>query len=413
MGFWMSRLFRLLALIVVAVFAVAVVACGDGDVAAEPTSVLVPGDTATSTNVPVPIATVSSGSEVATVAAEPTSAPIATATQVLPDTPAPAVRPTASPTAAPVVSAFDESRFADIAGIVDPTNFGWPRSIETSEGLITLEAPPQRIHSLSLGHSEILAALMDFDRLTAVYGFFVDEEQSNIAGLSADHTMIGYDPEEVVALEPEVIIAARFTNADTVALMNGANIPVARTNLENSALGNVPNILLIGYMIGAEVEAIELAEQIESRMQFISDILPAEGRQRVLSISKYTSVFAAGSGTTEGGIIEQAGGINAAGDSGIEGHQQVSVESIAAINPDVIIVPQPLESADAFIEELVSDPALAEVPAVKNGQVFYVPPRYHTTLSHWNVHGIERLATLLFPSAFSGVTFEEFLNWEE
>jgi iron complex transport system substrate-binding protein len=217
----------------------------------------------------------------------------------------------------------------------------------------------------------------------------------------------------VVALEPEVIIAARFTNADTVALMNGANIPVARTNLENSALGNVPNILLIGYMIGAEVEAIELAEQIESRMQFISDILPAEGRQRVLSISKYTSVFAAGSGTTEGGIIEQAGGINAAGDSGIEGHQQVSVESIAAINPDVIIVPQPLESADAFIEELVSDPALAEVPAVKNGQVFYVPPRYHTTLSHWNVHGIERLATLLFPSAFSGVTFEEFLNWEE
>jgi ABC-type Fe3+-hydroxamate transport system substrate-binding protein len=89
----------------------------------------------------------------------------------------------------------------------------------------------------------------------------------------------------------------------------------------------------------------------------------------------------------------------------------VSIESIAAINPDVIIVPQPLDGANTFIEELTSSPALVEVPAVKNGQIFYVAPKYHTTLSHWNVRGIERLATLLFPSAFSGVTFEDFTNW--
>jgi iron complex transport system substrate-binding protein len=109
----------------------------------------------------------------------------------------------------------------------------------------------------------------------------------------------------------------------------------------------------------------------------------------------------------------QAGGVNAAADSGIEGHQQVSIESIAAINPDVIVVPQPLDGANVFIEELMSSPALADVPAVKNGRVFYVLPRYHTTLSHWNVRGIERLAELLFPSAFDGVSFEEFLNWGE
>ena len=89
--------------------------------------------------------------------------------------------------------------------------------------MITLDTPPMRIHSLSLGHSEILAALVDFDRLTAVYSFFVDEEQSNIAELSSDALMIGFDPEEVLALKPEVIIASRFTNADTVALMTGAD----------------------------------------------------------------------------------------------------------------------------------------------------------------------------------------------
>lgn len=399
---------RGVVVLMVALVAMFVVACGGDDevatsvpveptatvqVAAEPEATAVPA-----TEVPAEVEPVS------TVAVVPTEKPVATVAPVATKAPVATVEP---------VEAFDESRFSDVEGIVDPTNFGWPRSIETSEGVITLDAPPTRIHSLSLGHSEILAALVDFDRLTAVYSFFVDEEQSNIAKLSASATMIGFDPEEVVALEPEVIVASRFTNADTVALMKGAGIPVARTSLENSALGNVPNILLMGYMIGAEVEAIALADELEARMQFISDVLASDESPRVLSVSKWTSAFAAGSGTTEGGIIEQAGGINAAADSGIEGHQQVSIESIAAVNPDVIIVPQPLDGANAFIEELTSSPALAQVPAVKNGEIYYVPPRYHTTLSHWNVRGIERLASLLFPSHFSGVTFEDFEHWSE
>ena len=325
--------------------------------------------------------------------------------------PAETISPAATQAPRPTAVGPDLSRFADVPEIVDPTNFGWPRTVETSEGLIVIDSLPAKVHSLSLGHTEILAALMDFDRLSAVYSFFVDEEQSNIAGLSAGHNMIGFDPEEVVALEPDVIIASRFTNADTVALLNGAGLSVARTALENSALGNVPNILLIGYMIGAEAEALALVEDIEARMQVVTDGLPDGDKPRVLSVSKFTSTFAAGSNTTEGGIIEQAGGINAAADSGIEGHLQVSIESIAAISPDVILVPQPLEGANIFIEELMTSPALAEVPAIKNGEVHYVVPKYHTTLSHWNVRGIEQLVSLLFPSAFSDVTFEDFSNW--
>ena len=393
---------RFLVVVIVALVALFMVACGEG------------GDEAKSTAVTVRPTATAVSELVESIEQQPVETVVAVVTQ----NPAPTPTPTATAAPAPVetsepVVAFDESRFADVDGIVDPTNFGWPRSVETSEGVITLDTPPMRIHSLSLGHSEILAALVDFDRLTAVYSFFVDEEQSNIAELSSDALMIGFDPEEVLALDPEVIIASSFTNADTVALMNGAGIPIARAALEDSALGNVPNILLMGYLVGAEAEAIELADELIARMNFISDVLASDKQPRVLSVSKWTSAFAAGSGSTEGGIIEQAGGINAAADSGIEGHQQVSIESIAAINPDVIIVPQPLDGANTFIAELTSSAVLAEVPAVKNGEIYYVSPRYHTTLSHWNVRGIEGLATLLFPSHFSGVVFEEFSQFGE
>jgi iron complex transport system substrate-binding protein len=306
---------------------------------------------------------------------------------------------------------FYAKRFKDVPGIVDTTNFGWPRDIETSEGLVTLQKPPTKVHSLSLGHTEILAALMDFSKVSAVYSFFTDPEQSNIADLSKSHNLIGFDPEEVVALEPEIVIASRFTDADNVALLKDAGIPVARASLENSALGNVPNILLIGYMVGAEKEALLLADEIERRMQFVGDILNGNDHPRVLSISKFTSIFAAGSGSTEGGIIEQAGGVNAAADSGIEGHQQITIEGITAINPDVIVVPQPTEGANAFISELKLNAALVGVPALKNDRIYYVLPKYHTTLSHWNVRGVEQMAALLFPSDFQDVDMNDFSHY--
>ena len=93
---------------------------------------------------------------------------------------------------------------------------------------------------------------------------------------------------------------------------------------------------------------------------------------------------------------------------GGEGHQQVTIEGIAAINPDVIVVPQPIEGANAFIDELKSSAALLEVPALTNDRIYYVLPKYHTTLSHWNVRGVEQMAALLFPSDFQDVDMNDF-----
>lgn len=360
-----------------------------------------------STAAPLPVETATHFQPTST--SEPSKpAMLASATTVTPVT-----QPVSTRAADPVRAAldFDTNRFKSVPGIVDATNFGWPREIETSEGIVRLERPPSKVHSLSLGHTEILAALMDFSRVSAVYSFFTDPEQSNISDLSKSHNLIGFDPEEVVALDPEIVIASRFTNADNVALLKDAGISVARASLENSAVGNAPNILLIGYMIGAEKQALSLVDEIESRMKVVGDLLNGNDQPRVLSISKFTSIFVAGSDSTEGGIIEQAGGINAAADSGIEGHQQVTIEGIAAINPDVIVIPQPFEGANAFIDELKSTTALSEVPAVKNDLVYYVAPKYHTTLSHWNVRGVEQMAALLFPSDFKDVDLKDFSHY--
>lgn len=350
---------------------------------------------------------------VACSAPEPTPAPAPTATPIpataTPKPPDPSPTPTATPTPEPPPYAV----FQTVNGIVDPDNFGWPRTIETSEGVVRLDAPLERVHYLSLGHAEIGAALIGADRTAAVYPFFSDPEVSNISDLLSDVQVIGFEPEEVVALDPDIAIASQYTSPDLVNVVAGAGIPVVRVKEEGGSSGDIPNILLMGYMLGAEDRALELVEEVQARVEFVADQILGYQRQDaplpgVLAISKYVDIYAAGGNTNLDEIILAAGGYNPAKASGIDSFQQVSIESIAAINPDVIILTQPLESALEFAEELRSSPVLQDVPAIVNEQVYPVDTTYFTTLSHWNVRGIEELAKLLYPRAFTDHEFTDF-----
>ena len=83
------------------------------------------------------------------------------------------------------------------------------------------------------------------------------------------------------------------------------------------------------------------------------------------------------------------------------------------MNPDVILITQPVEyGANELRDDLLSHPALAEVSAVKSEMVHVVDSRKYTTLSHWNVRGIEQTALTLYPNRFEDVEFSDFEPYE-
>ncbi len=133
-------------------------------------------------------------------------------------------------------------------------------------------------------------------------------------------------------------------------------------------------------------------------------------RPNVVAITRYSEkIYVPGGGTTESGIIEAASGANAAAREGLEGIQKVSLESVASMIPDVILITQTAESGgEALHNDLLQHPALVAVPAVANNRIHVVGSKTFTTLSHWNVRGIEEAASLLYPEQFAGVTFADF-----
>ena len=331
----------------------------------------------------------------------------APALKAQPALPAPTPQPTSIPMPGPTPVPYP-----DAPGIVDPSNLGWPREVETSEGVLRLDGPPQRIHTLSLGHDEIIAALIGPGRFSGIGSFTANATYSNIASEVGGLTKVKRDAEEVLGLDPDLVIASKYSNADLVDLIKEAGVPVARTALESSTSGNIPNILLLGYMLGAEDRAQALIADIKKRIAVVSDRIPPgddPSRPAMLAIARFSdTISAAGGGSTEGGIIEAAGGVNAAARDGIDGHQPISVESIAAMNPDVILITQPEPGAGVLRDELLAEPALALVPAITFGRIVVSDPKHYTTLSHWNVRGIEETAALLYPDRFRKVRFADF-----
>ena len=292
---------------------------------------------------------------------------------------------------------------AGVGNIVAPGNLGWPREVEGLNGIVVIPAQPMRIITASIGHDEIVLALVPSERLIAVGAVSKDATFSNVADLVLDKPEVSRDPETIIVQTPDLVVTSPYYPVEGIDALRRAGLLVVQTPLDLDPQSQINNILLIGYILGEEERALAFAEEVQARLQTVLDATTDKtDRPGVISLTKYgDSMWTAGSGSTQGSLIEAAGGVNAAAAAGIAGNQTVGLESVIAMAPDVIIIPQPAAyGAEEFRERLFNDEALAEVPAILNDAVYIVDSKHFTTLSHWNVLGAESLARILWPDDF-------------
>ena len=345
-------------------------------------------------------ATAEAEAPTATASAAPTEEPTATPTAGATPTPAPTPTPEAA-----------GRSLAGVKGIVDPTNSGWPREVEGLNGIVSIAAKPLRIITASVGHDEMTLALVPNERLVAVGGATKDETYSNVASLVQEKAEISRDPEVIIAQSPDVVVTSPWFPIEVVKALQRAGIAVIQTELQQSPEARVEAILLMGYIYGEEERAFAFADEVEARYDALVGVTSAKDpKPRVLALTQYSdTLWVAGGGSTEGGVITAAGGLNAAEDAGISGNQTTSLEGVIAMAPDIIIIPQPVAyGAEEFRQSLLETEALGELPAIKNGAVFIVESKHFTTLSYWNIRGAEDLARMLWPDDFPEPPAETF-----
>ena len=307
------------------------------------------------------------------------------------------------------------SYFENVPGIVDPTNFGWPREVEGFNGLVSVPAQPQTVITASIGHDEVVLALVPAARLIAVGAVSKDATFSNIADEVLDKPEVTRDPETIIALAPDIVVTSPWYAAEGIDALVRADVLVVQTALELDPHTQINNVLLIGYILGEEERAVAFAQEVQARLHAVEEATAgAENPPAVMSVTMYgESIYTAGSGSTQGSLIEAAGAVNAAAAGGVDGNQIISLETVIAIAPDVIIIPQPAAyGAEAFRQSLFDNELLAAVPAIANDAVHLVDSKLFTTLSHYNILGAEALAQILWPEQFPAGPLAAFSSLE-
>lgn len=267
-------------------------------------------------------------------------------------------------------------------------------------GAVTIPSKPNRIHTLSVGYDEITFRLVDLSRLVAVGRSTANPELSNVASEARRvPNQIGRNAEEVVALQPDLVVASPFASPDLLELLRKARVPLVVADLVNSVAAHEENIRFLAYLYGEEERGEALVQEVRSRIERLRRLVgaqPASTRPRVLLMLGNST---AGSGTNEDGVLRLAGARNAAAEAGLVGNREISLEVIPGMDPDYIVLAEPDPERPTLGQPILQHPAVRELRAIREDRVIRIKSSLLGTLSQWNVTGAEELARALYPNA--------------
>jgi iron complex transport system substrate-binding protein len=279
-----------------------------------------------------------------------------------------------------------------------------PAGISVTDGLgrvVTLEAPATRIVSLAPSNTEALFTLGVGGRLIG------RDEFSDYPPEALEVTSIGslypsVNAEAVVALEPDLVLAAGITNPEDVERLAELGLTVYSTRI-NTGLDDIYTDLLdIGLLTGRAAEAEALVANLKARVEAVTGATSAVAEKPVvfyeIDATEPSKPWTSGPNSFIGQLIGMAGGVNA-GDIASDQYAQLSLEQLVAQDPDVIILGSATYGGQT--PELVAARTGWEtIGAVEQGAVYTFDDNLVSRPGPRVVDGLEQLARLIHPELF-------------
>jgi len=285
----------------------------------------------------------------------------------------------------------------------------YPLDVEDDTGkTVRLERRPQRIISLTSFTDDILVDLVDHRRLIGVTNFAEDPAIANVVDKIADiPNRLTSNVEVILSLQPDLVFVANWSEADKVAQLRDAGVPVYLIATGLSVPVIQEKIRTIGLLVDAVGEAEAMIEQMDGRLAEVQRVVSSISEDRRLTVMDYATWGSAqGAGSSWDEVIRRAGLINAVGEFSADewGQVPLSKEKVLELDPDLLILPGWVYGdpggADAFFRQTMEDPALRGLSAVEEGRVYQMPEGLKAATSQYIVDAVEFMARLAYPQAF-------------
>ena len=183
--------------------------------------------------------------------------------------------------------------------------------------------------------------------------------------------------EAVLALEPTLVIGTQLTGpAGVLDQLQDAGVEVLLLDAARGLDAPRLKIEAIGAALGIPRTAAALADEVERRLaEATAGAEAVERPLRVLHvyIRRGGVQLVSGAGNEAQTIIEAAGGIDAATETGIVGWESLTPEALVAIDPEVYLVMDRGLEAIGGVEGLLAIPGMAETRAGRGRYVVSMP----------------------------------------
>lgn len=263
---------------------------------------------------------------------------------------------------------------------------------------VILAAPAQRVVSLAPSNTEILFAVGAGDQVVGRDEFSdYPAEALNIDSVGG--SMGEYSAEAIVALEPDLVLAAEINTPELVSQLEGLGLTVYYLSNPTTLEEMYTNLEIVGDLTGHD--ATELVDSLKARVAAVDEkIAPISSRPSVfyeIDASDPTKPWTYGPGTFGTLLIERAGGYNI-GSEATDPYPQLSLEQIVVANPSFILLGDSMWGVTP--ESVLEREGWSTIFAVQNSQIFPIDDNLISRPGPRLVDGLEAIAKILRPELF-------------
>jgi iron complex transport system substrate-binding protein len=245
--------------------------------------------------------------------------------------------------------------------------------------------PAQRIVSLNLCTDELLLRLADHAKIASVTWLSRNPSGSNVAGL-AEQVPINHGlAEQVVASDPDLVLAGKFTTRVAVGMLKRTAIPVLEFDVPRGFDEVRQQIREVAALVQAEEKGRQLIDEIDRRVAAIAG-KPRTMRPTAVVLNPNGATV--GEGTLADQVMTAAGLINIAAKLRTDNYGTMPLEIVALHEVDVLIVSASRDGPPSQATELLRHPILSKL---KHTRIVVLPGRLWSCSGPGVAEAVERL----------------------
>ena len=216
-------------------------------------------------------------------------------------------------------------------------------------------AAPRRVVSIGQCLDVVLTQVADRGQIAALSHFSRDPETSTIAGLARTLPYTHGSAEEVLALEPDLVIASRRSGLQTRAALKMMGVRVKEFGVPESVEASLKQVRAVAKLVGRSAFGEKVVAQIE---RALAEAAPPPGHRPIKALIYEGKGLAAGRGTLVDEMMTLCGFENVASRYGLKKWGSVPLEMVLADPPEVLLAGEAFQGAPNWADRIIRHPAL-------------------------------------------------------